>query len=189
MDDHEAEVGGIVQKGIADPAKIGLALLIKLDAGPDASMNEQVVAKATAVREALDELDVLERDCSLDHCKRFVVGRPRNLVGIDAVAHQALGSTEAAPLTDEFAIATKDPKKDFLVVPEKKDGLDAAAAIGAKPLNDLGRIGTAVDEIAKKNQEAFRGRLSVELSVDLGKQLLQEVEAAVNVANDVCTVS
>src|SRR5206468_7344528 len=62
MDDDEAVIAVIVEERFADPPQVGLALLVELDARPNAGMDEQIVAEAAAVGEALKELDVRPRD-------------------------------------------------------------------------------------------------------------------------------
>ena len=62
MDDHQLMARLVFEKRIANPAKIGLCLLGQCDAGPDAGMDEQIVAGAQSVGKAGEKGLMLRRD-------------------------------------------------------------------------------------------------------------------------------
>ena len=65
------------RKGSRIQRKVRLPLLIELDTRADAGMDEQIIAEAAAVVEALEELDMLLRDRVADRRKRFLVAEAR----------------------------------------------------------------------------------------------------------------
>ena len=66
VDDDEAVVAFVEEKRVADPPQVRLALLVDLNAGPDAGVDEQIIAEAAAVGEAFQELDMLGRNAGAD---------------------------------------------------------------------------------------------------------------------------
>ena len=72
VDDDEAMIGLVEQEGLADPAKVGLALLIELDARTNTGVDEEIIAEAAAVVEALEELHMLLRDRGANGFERIV---------------------------------------------------------------------------------------------------------------------
>ena len=59
MDDDQAMVAIVEQERLADPAKVGLVLVLDRYPWPDSGMNEEIVAKPAGVGKALEESDVL----------------------------------------------------------------------------------------------------------------------------------
>src|SRR6476620_7475519 len=59
MDDHESVIGVVVQERLADPAKVGLTLLLDLDPGADARVDEEIIPEAAGVDKASEELLML----------------------------------------------------------------------------------------------------------------------------------
>jgi hypothetical protein len=132
---------------------------------------------------------MLSRDSTLDDSKGFVVRGSCNLVRIYPVAQKALGSAEPTPLGDKLGIAREYAQQDFLVVSKEKDRFNAAPAVRSKTLDDLGGVGTAIDEVTKKHQQALAGRLTIEFGVNLGEEILEEVEPPVDVTNHVSAIA
>ena len=58
VDDDESMIGFVEQKRLSDPSEVGLTLLLDLDSGPDSCVDEQEIAKAQAVVERFEELQV-----------------------------------------------------------------------------------------------------------------------------------
>ncbi len=71
------------------------------------------------------------------------------------------------------------------MIPEKKDSADIGMAVSAKTLDDLRGLGTSVDQVPDKDQKRFAGRAVGKVSMDFSEQLLEKVEAPVNIANDI----
>lgn len=187
MYDDEPMVALVIQERFPNPAQVCLALLFKRDSGTNPGVDKQIVAEPTGVGKAFEKIDMLPWNCSTNYGERFLVCCRCNLVWIDAIAKQAFGSTEPAPPRDELRISCEDAQQDFLVISEKKDGFHPAPVVGAKTLDHLSRIGTAVDEIAKKHQKALGGRLRIKLGMYLAKEILQKIKPAVDVTDDVGT--
>src|SRR6478672_1503351 len=96
--DHDESVIGVVkQEWRANPAKVGLGLLLELDPGTDPGMDEQIIAKAAGIHEAVEELDVplgnRRPDSSAD---RHLVSRTERR-HIDAVTLETLNAAEPQP--------------------------------------------------------------------------------------------
>ena len=124
-----------------------------------------------------------------DECQRLFVGEVSELVGIDAVALQALGTAEPAPFGDQLRVALQDAKQHLLVIAEQEDGPDSFAAIGPQPLDHLGRARAAVDEVADEDEQGVARRAMLQLGMNFREQLLQQVEAAVDVADGIGPVA
>ena len=71
VNDDKSVIGLVEQEGLADPAQIRLALLVDLDAGANAGVNEEIVAEAAAIIETLEEFDVLPGNSLAYHGERF----------------------------------------------------------------------------------------------------------------------
>jgi hypothetical protein len=58
-------------------------------------------------------------------------------------------------------------------------------AVGSKPLYDLRRIGSAIDEVADEDDENLACLAAGDVGLDLLEKLLEKVETAVNIAHDI----
>ena len=63
------------------------------------------------------------------------------------------------------------------------------ATIGAKPLDHLRRTWTAIDQIADEHQQGLARRPAFELRVDLLQKRVEQVEPAVDIADDIGAVA
>src|SRR5205085_4973597 len=59
----------------------------------------------------------------------------------------------------------------------------------AKPFNHLRRLGSAIDQVADEHQHALAHRPRLAVRVDLRKQLVEQVEATVDVADHISAVA
>ena len=75
VNDRKSVVGVVAEERFADPAQVGLPLLIEANARPDSRVNEDIIAKAHGVVEAAKEFYVLARDRALNQRQRLVGGR------------------------------------------------------------------------------------------------------------------
>ena len=127
----------VEEEGLPDPAEVGLALLLQLDARPDSRVDEQIVPKAAAVGKALEEFDVRPRDSAADQLKQFLGGLAPKRGRIDTIALQALESAELQPASNRGGVSSEDAQQDFLVVAEEEKRFDPIPPIGPQPLQDL----------------------------------------------------
>jgi hypothetical protein len=189
MNDDEAVVAIIEQERLADPAHIVLALLVEIDARPDPRMDEQIVAKAAAIGEALQEFHMFFGDCMADDRQRLFIRQMSEPGWVHPVTLKAFGTTKPAPLGDELSIAAEDPKQDFLVIAEKEYRFDALPLVGPQALEHLGGGRATVDQVADEDQQGLLGWPALQFRVDFGKQILEQVEAAMNVSHDIGTIA
>ena len=102
VNDHEAVVELVEEERLANPTKVGLALLIEVDARPDASMDKEIIAETAAIDKAVEELDVIFRNHAANDGQRLLVTQMRELLGLYTVALQAFGAAEPPPFRDEL---------------------------------------------------------------------------------------
>ena len=147
-------------------------------------MDEEIIAEAAAVVEALQELHMLLRDRVADRRKRFRVARSARPRRIDAIAPEAFRSAELAPLGDQLCLASKDPEQHFLVIPEKEDCSDARIACKFEDARSPARsLGPRSIRSPTKTSSTLRALRLLNVGMDLAEQLLEKVEAAMNVAD------
>ena len=59
------------------------------------------------------------------------------------------------------------------MISQEKDGLDAPSVVGAKTLDDLGRVWSAVDEVTEKYEQAVGGGFAIKLGMNLRDRFLR----------------
>ena len=158
MNDDKPVISFIEQERLADPTKVGLALLINTYAWADAGMDEQVIAKTTAIVEGLQKLHMRLGNGIADHRDRFRAPRLNELRRFQAVAPEAISTAEFAPLADKVRVSSQDSQQNFFVVAEKKDGADVRMAVSSKALDHLRGLRTSIDQVTHKNQKRLAGR-------------------------------
>jgi hypothetical protein len=79
VDDHKVVMTFVAEKGLSDPPQILGRLIMQRHARTDASVNEDIVAKAKAVAETFDEFDVVSRNlgaqCQSCGCPSMLLSR------------------------------------------------------------------------------------------------------------------
>src|SRR5258707_8439804 len=73
VDDDEAMIAVVEQERLADPAQIGLALPVELDARTNSRMDAEVIAESAGIGKTTEELDV----AGPDHFTKARPGSPR----------------------------------------------------------------------------------------------------------------
>ena len=96
---------------------------------------------------------MLDRDRGPDRLQCFAFRTLRDPARIATVALKALSPAKAKPAGHKRRLATNDPKQDLLMIAKEEDLLSAGRRIGAKPLDHLRRMRTAVDQVAKENEQ------------------------------------
>lgn len=189
VDDNKAMRCLVRQEWLADPSKIGLALFIESDPGPNSSMNKQIVAEPAGIDESAQERDVLIRN-GLANCRhrRFVAGR-LDQARIGSIAFEALRAAKPKPASEVLDFAGENAQQHFLVIAEQEDGPDVRVPVSPQPLHDLGRARSAIDEVAEEHQQDLPGLLPADLGVDVVEQPVEQVETTVDVADNVGAAS
>ena len=186
MNHHEAMVGFVEQEGLADPPHVRLSLLLQRNAGPDAGVDEEIVAEAAAIGEALQERDMLLGIALRTTASACSSLSWRDIFRIDAVAPQAFGTAEPSPLGDQLSLAAQNAEKHLLMVPKDENRPDPGAAVGAQPLDHLGGAGSTIDQVADEHQQGLGSRPVLQLGMNLREKVLEQVEAPMDVAHDIC---
>ena len=119
------------------------------------------------------------------HGQRGIVAQPTERFRIDPVALEAFGAAKPPPFRDELRLAAQNAKQHFLVIAEEEDRPNAGTTVRAQPLDDLGRVRAAVDEVSNEDQQGLRGGPSLKLGMNLRQQILKEVEPAMDVPHDI----
>jgi len=185
MDDHEAMGGFVRQEWLADPSKVRLTLLIERDPRPNSGVDKQIVAETAGIDECAQERGVSIGDGLANRCdRRFVAGRS-DKARIRSVAFQALRSAKPKPARQVLDLAGENAQHDLLMVAEQEDRADVLAAIDPQPFYDLGRAWSAIDQVAEEHQQDLLRLISLDLGVDVVEQPVEQVQTAVDVADDV----
>ena len=123
VDDDEAVVGLVEQERLADPAKVGLLLLVDSIPGRMPAWTNKIVAEAAAIDEALAGIRHARREWRCDdHGQRgSSTGRP-SACRVDAVALQAFGAAEPQPSRRSAPHRRQDAQQHFLVIAEQETG-------------------------------------------------------------------
>ena len=61
--------------------------------------------------------------------------------------------------------------------------------IGAQPLDHLRRARAAIDQVADEDEQGLARRAALKLGVDLGEQILEQIEPAVDVADGIGAIA
>lgn len=189
MDDDAAVIGVVEQERLPNPAQIGLQLFLDADPWPNPRVDEQIVTEAAGIGEAVEELAVLGGNCIADRLERLVIAQLRELRGLDAIAAEAFRTPEPPPLRDQRGLAVENAKQDLLVIAEQEDRSDAFFGKGAEPFDDLRGVGAAIDQVAQKHQKRLSRRPFSSVMFNLAEQLLEEIEAAMDVSDYVSSVA
>jgi hypothetical protein len=185
VDDDEAMVGIIKQERLSNPAQVRLTLLVNFHAWPDPSVDEQIVAEAAAVVEALEKSHMLLGNGATNYLERIDVAEPSQPVRIDTVAFKALSPAETAPFGDEVGVSGKDSKQDLLMVAEEEYGPDAGMLIGPQTFDHLRRIGPAIDEVADEDEKTLALRARRDVVLDFPEKRIEKIEPTVHVTNGI----
>ena len=156
VDDDESVVAVVEQEWLADPAKVGLGLLLELNPGPDTGVDEQIIAKAATIREALEELDMLAREWRCGRAASAAPPSPASLARIDAVALETLHAAEPEPVGDQRVFTAEDAQQHLLMIAEQEDRSHAGPSIGPQPFDHLGRGGPRSIRSPTKTRRPFR---------------------------------
>ena len=191
VDDDESMVPFVEQEWFADPAQVGLALLVERDPGPDPGVDEQIVAEAAGVDEALQELDVLIRDRARTistrqrrrRSARSLAGRRRSLRGIRRPPNCSQSG-------DQLRFAAEDAQQHLLVIAEQEHrphaggGDRSAAARSPGPSSGPRSIRSPTN-----TSRILPRRPPPQILVDLREQLFEQVEPAVDVADGISAIA
>ena len=136
--DDDKTVGRLVEKKrFADPPQVPLTLLAKVDAGPDAGVDEEIIPETAGVDEAPQELGMFGRN-GLPHAfDDPLIGKAREQERIEAVAFKALRPAETQPFRDQGRIAVEDTEQHLLVIPQQEDRSHSLVPVSPKPLDHL----------------------------------------------------
>src|SRR4051794_29468063 len=185
VDDDKTMIAVIREEWLPDPSQVRLRLLGQLDSRTNSGVDEEVVAEATGIGETAQELDVRGRNQRADCSYGRVRSSRRNPQRVAAIAPQALGTAELQPAGDQLRLAAENAQQHLLVVAEQKDRANSVAPVIAQPVDYARRVRPAVDKVAEKHDQRSRGTMRFHVAVDLPEQLLEQIEAAMHVANHV----
>ena len=115
MNHYTAMIRLVQEKGLTDPPKIGLELLIDRNIRPNAGVDKQIVPEPAAIDEAFQELDVICWYGCARNLDDLLRRAPAQLRYVDSIALQALQAAELEPACDERFVAANDPKKNLLM--------------------------------------------------------------------------
>ena len=185
MHNYEAMVGFVEQKRLSNPAQVSLALLIDFHSGTNSSVDEKIVSKSAAIVEALEKLHVSLGDRLSNAIESVFVAQAGKAGRIHSITLKALGPAKQSPFRDQFGFSCKNSQKNLFMISKEKDCSNAALSIGSEPFDDLSRTWPAVDQITDENEKNPARRSSGDVGMDFIQELLEQVEAAMDVANSI----
>src|SRR3546814_20342273 len=97
MDDHEPVCLLLAEERFAYPAEVGKVLLLKVDAGADARMDEEIVAETERVGQPLQKLPMRWRHAVLDEPDARLPVHSSQFLGIYPIAFRAFRAAELDP--------------------------------------------------------------------------------------------
>ena len=138
---------------------------------------------------------VLDKDLYEKSELRTVFARSafRSTLGMRVAQGNGLAGIIAAEQADAAAFEKdseriENAKQHLLVITEEEDGGEAGVAIGSKPLDHLRRMGPAIDQVANEDQRRATRRPLGEVGLDRRQQLIEEIEPAVDITDDIAAV-
>src|SRR5258705_1383875 len=185
VDDDEAMIAVVEQERLADPAQIGLALPVELDARTNSRMDAEVIAESAGIGKTTEELDVAGRDHLTNARQRSRCGCAGDRLRIGSVAFEALRPAAPEPAGDQIGLAASQPDQHLLMVAEQEDRPDPVVPVGPEALDHLRRARPTIDQIAKEYDERLGRTPRVQIAMNLVEQLVEQVEPAVDVADDI----
>ena len=138
------------QELLPDPAQVAAGLARKRYAGPDARMDEEIVAKAHLVDGAGQEIDVCFRDMAEQRVLEPVDIGVVQYGRINAVAHGAGISAVPKPVRNELALARQAAHHHLFMIASDDMDRSEGRRRGAQMLDHFAACGSAVDEVAQE---------------------------------------
>src|SRR5208282_414612 len=182
---HLAVVAGVVEKRLANPQRVLVALLLEGDARADAGM-EIIIAFDMPALEPAQEREVPLRQIAAELLAQMAdareVGPP--LQRTHAVAVERRPAAVHEPARPRLRLL-KEAEHEFLVVPHEVDALEALERRVEQEVDHLARLQAAVDIVAEiDDASSLDGTLAGVLS-ELEVKRLEKVGAAVDIADRV----
>lgn len=183
MDHHLGKGQLRVEKFLADPAQVAWTLFVQRDSRPNTRMDEDIVPRDDLILERFEKPAMQRRYRRLHQTRQFVVVDRGVGFARDAVAEDRLDPADPGQEAEPLGIALKRRQEDFLVIAEQEAGARPLVAQGDETIDHFRRIGPAIDEIAEEDQLTGRTAARAIIGVDALQQSLEQVEAAVNIAD------
>lgn len=183
MDDDLLMRRGRIEKQVANPAQVALLLLGKRHAGADASMHKGVITRDHDILESAQELAVRIGHDLAHRVGQFGIIIPVILILAHAIAQDGLTSADSAEKTHSLFIAIERFQEHLLMIAHQEACLRLGVGNRHGALDDPGRIGTAINQVAQKNQPQFSRRATGMIGHDLLKQCVEQIRTAMDIAN------
>ena len=148
-------------------------------------MDEDIVADDDHVLEPVQEDFVLRGDAIAHRLVQFVVIHSIVIGRIDAVAHDRLTSADPAEHAQRLGLALQRFEEDLFVIAEQEARVRPVQRQTTQRLDHGGGGGAAIDEVAQEDQRRLRRTARGVIGRDIDKQLVEQVRAAVNVADGI----
>ena len=154
---HLIQRGSVIEKRVANPPQVAAALLIEWRIGADARVDERIVPDHHHVLEPVEERAVGSRNEVRESMDQLLVIEPLIFAGGHAVAQHRFAPADSAEQPQRLRLAVERAEKDLLMVAQQE--ADARMRIGQRdqPVEDAGRIGAAVDEVAEEDDARLGG--------------------------------
>ena len=186
VDDDAAEIRVGVQERLADPHQIPFGLLVQRHAGPEAGVNEQIIALAVGQREAAEERRVRRRQgvLKLPPQRRQIGAGAEMAEPVEAVTGQGRAAAVEQPGLAVLAMLD-EPEHEILVIALQVDGLETRQRVVDQRVDHLERLAAAIHIIAEINHHQALAGMTDGVVGDRFVEFAQQIEAAVDVAHRV----
>ncbi len=180
------EVGARTEEPLADPQQVFRLLPLQRHARLHPGMDEGVIALLMQQRQPVQEVAMRARQKRVEFLLRpHQLERPRRRMRrVDAVARQRLPAAIGEPVGTDRDI-DEEAQHEVLVVALEVDRFESGGRRLQEQVDDLARLGAAVDVIAEIDHDVARRRPVLGVGRDHGVQKREQVGAAVDVADGI----
>ena len=179
------------QKFITNPPEVMGLLFRKRNLRPQSCVYEHIVANDNGLFKRFDEFDDISGYRCLK-CPHQAFEIARKIFNVrHSEAENCLTPTNSNEKLQRRKITGHDAKKNFFVIAKQKSrrSLRPIRRQLLQAGNDAGRIGSAIDQIPKKDERGLCGTAPRIIRFDLGKQIVEQIESAMYVADGVDTLT
>src|SRR5690349_12504365 len=71
------------------------------------------------------------------------------------------------------------------MIAEDEERPDIRMIVGTEPLDDLRRVGTAIDQVADEDQQYLLRRTVLQVMLDLRQELVEQIETPMHIAHGI----
>jgi hypothetical protein len=186
MDDDFSKILGAGEELVADPQQILAGLTAERNTRPDPGVAQEIIPDGHRKPQRGEETHMQLRDGLAQR-----LGGPLEAFAHHEVAYrysvgmQRLQATQMPPVAADGRVVQEGLEQALVVAPERDVG--RREWILGEPIEHAAGLGSAIDVVAQRNRQTIGGGLRTYVSMDLIDGPVEQVQPAVNVADDVKT--